>query len=132
MSLFCVIATVRALDYATGVDGTAAVPNSALGGIERAFPLGVWAALLTSGVVLVLSGMLGRWTTVVAAGSIVLAVCYFGLTIGLLIEYLGRPDLDGIRGATGLAVPVVWHVIVATHAIAVRTALARGGGNAAG
>lgn len=134
MLLFCALAAVRAWDYATGVDGVAAAPNSALGAVERAFPLGVWAALLVLGVGGVLAGMAGRWTPVVAAGSLLLAVVYFGLSAGLLIEYLGRPALDGIRGATGLAMPVVWHIIIATHAITLRRTGARpdGGADVAG
>ncbi|PRY35342.1 hypothetical protein [Umezawaea tangerina] len=134
MVLFCATALVRALDYATGVDGVAATPNSALGAVERAFPLGVWSAALAFGAGLVLTGMTGRWPRLVIGGSLLLAVVYFGLTAGLLFEYLGRPALDGIRGATGLTAPVAWHMIVATHAITVRRALARriGGSHGAG
>lgn len=133
MLMFCAAALVRAADYATGVDGIESTPNSALGVIERAFPLGVWAAALAIGAVLVLLGMLGRWAHLVAVGSALLGVVYFGLSAGLLVEYLGRPWLDGVRGAVGLAVPVVWHFIVANHAATLRQALAllQGGGRAA-
>lgn len=126
MLLFAGAALVRALDYATGVDGSASgTPNSALASVERAFPLAVWAASLTTGALLVLLGMVGRWGTVVATGSLILAVVYFGLATGLGIEYVGRPALDGIRGATGLLVPVVWHVITSSNAIAITRAFAR-------
>lgn len=135
MLMFCAAALVRAIDYATGVDGVAATPNSALGGIERAFPLGVWAAALAVGAGLVLVGMFGRWSHIVALGSALLGGVYFGLSVGLSVEYLGQPWLDGIRDAAGLAVPVVWHFIVANHAATLRQALElleRGGRAATG
>lgn len=130
--VFAVAALVRAWDYATGTDGTAATAGSALGNIERAFPLAVWAGALAVGALLVFGGMLGRWSLVVAAGSVLLAASYFGLTAGLLVEYLGRDWFDGVRGATGLAVPVVWHIIVANHAATQRAALALVEGGAGG
>lgn len=125
MVLFCVTAVSRAYDYATGVDGVAAAPNSTLAGVERAFPLGIWAAALATGAALVLLGMLGRWNAVVAIGSIVLALVYGGLTVGLAVESLSRPGFDGIRGATGLIPPAVWHAVMSTHALAQRKAQTR-------
>ena len=132
MAVFCIAALVRAWDYATGTDGTAATPGSALGAIERAFPLCVWGTALAVGAALVLGGAAGRWGLAVAAGSVLLAATYFGLTVGLLVEYLGRPWFDGVRAAIGLAVPVVWHIIVANHAATQRQALALAEGGASG
>ena len=124
MSVFSFAALWRALDYATGVDGVAAAPNSTLGTVEQAFPLAVWSGALATGAGLVLLGLAGRWNRLVATGSAILALVYLGLAVGLGVESLGRPWLDGIRGASGLVVPVVWHVITASHATALRRALA--------
>lgn len=113
--LFCYSAVVRGLDYATGRDGTAASPASPLAVIEQAMPLPVWAALILGAVATLLLGMLGRWSPLVITGHVTLALVYAGLFAGLLPEYLVRSWADGIRGAGGLAVPVVVHILCAAR-----------------
>lgn len=113
--LFCYSAIVRGLDYATGRDGTAAAASSPLAVIEQAMPLTVWAALILGAVAVLLVGMIGRWSPFVITGHVVLATIYAGLFAGLLPEYLVRSWADGIRGAGGLAVPVVVHILCAAR-----------------
>lgn len=115
------VALVRGADYATGHDDAwpapvaAALghhPRSALVGIEAAFPLWVWAAIITTACVLQLVGMVRHWHAWVWAGHVLLSATYLGLSVGLMYGYVDRPWLDGIRNGVGLIIPVALHTLL--------------------
>jgi len=113
------VALVRALDYVTGADAhrvaTTRSDNGApaLVGIEGAFPLWIWAILLSVGALTLLGGMATRRHFPVWLGHTILAIVYAGLCAGLLVGYLGVPSLDGVRGAVTLLFPAVFCPLVA-------------------
>jgi hypothetical protein len=119
--LLWAVALIRGADYATGNDGSwpapiavplGQAPPSALVGIEAAFPLWVWAAMIITSCAVLLLGMLRRWHAWVWAGHVALSAIYLGLSVGLLVGYLDRPWFDGVRNSTGLLVAMALHALL--------------------
>lgn len=119
--LLWAVGLVRGLDYATGQDEAwpapiatplGHVPKSALVGIEAAFPLWAWGALVLAACSVQLVGLLARWHAWVWAGHVMLAAVYIGLAIGLFVGYAERPWFDGVRNSTGLLVAFALHVLL--------------------
>ncbi|MFW6776059.1 hypothetical protein ACOACO_17380 [Nocardioides sp. CPCC 205120] len=123
--LLFALALVRGFDYVTGDDARLAQPppeplgtvlgyspRSALVGVEAAFPLWIWGALILLAVSLLAVGLLGRWHRYVWLGHVVLSAAYTGLAIGLAYGYFERPWLDGIRSASGLVLPACLHTLL--------------------
>lgn len=107
--LLTIVGLIRGFDYLT----PKSTMSPALSVVEAAFPLWVWGIMFAVPSVFLAVSALGRIHAGVWVGHWLLVIAYFGLAVGLGVEYLGRPWFDGIRTVGSLAVPFAIHGLVA-------------------
>lgn len=107
--LLTFVAAVRGFDYIT----PKTMESPALSVVEQAFPLWVWGLMFAVPAVFLAATALARIHAGVWVGHWLLVIAYVGLAVGLGVEYIQRPWLDGIRTVGALLVPFALHALVA-------------------
>lgn len=103
IQLFALIACLtRGLDYLRRDSD----PTSVLSKVQDSAPLQLWGAVFVGAVLIVLTGMAGRWGTLVGAGHVLAMVVYGGIAYGLFLATGLGP---GVRTPVGLAAAAVLH-----------------------
>ncbi|MGP6175450.1 hypothetical protein [Corynebacterium sp. A21] len=95
MWAFCIEALIRGIDYFTG-DRTDVTQSLTV--VEAALPIQAWGALLITGSVTFLFGIVRRRHGPIITGSVLLMAVYGALAAGMAIAMVGRGwPWDGYR-----------------------------------